>query len=240
MQAVHCIIPARIGSSRFPGKPLFKLCGREMILRTMDRAKKADCFASIVCATDDDSIADLVKQAGYEAFKTGPAATGSDRVAFAAKQLGLDLVVNLQGDEPVVDLDLLRNVSKTLAQYPEAWVSACSPLNSEDASLETVVKVLVSNEGFALDFRRNIPAIEVPKWQEHRGIYAYSLKCREEFSSLPQSSREVAESLEQLRILGKTPIRMIKTLTPSFSVDVLSDAEKVEALIRSSSEYDEF
>ena len=68
MQAVHCVIPARIGSSRFPGKPLFKLCGREMILRTMDRAKKADCFASIVCATDDDSIADLVKQAGYEAF----------------------------------------------------------------------------------------------------------------------------------------------------------------------------
>lgn len=233
LEPVHCVIPARIGSSRFPGKPLYKLCGREMILWTMERAHQAGCFSKIVCATDDSRIAHVVKSAGYEAVLTGNAATGSDRVALASKQLGLDLVVNLQGDEPTVDLDLLRHVAMALAKEPEYWVSAFSPLRKEDLLKNSVVKVAVSSDGFATDFRRSVPENEFGQWAEHRGIYAYSFKSREEFFALPQAPREQAESLEQLRILGKTPIRMVETQVPSYSVDLLSDVPTVEDQLKS-------
>ena len=96
--AVHCIVPARMGSSRFPGKPLIKILGKEMIVRTMERARLAHCFDRIVCATDSEEIAEVVSKVGFDYVLTGPAATGSDRVAQAAKVLDLDLVVNLQGD----------------------------------------------------------------------------------------------------------------------------------------------
>lgn len=234
MALVHCIIPARIGSSRFPGKPLFKLCGREMILRTMDQAHLASCFSRIICATDDDKIKEVVESAGYEAIKTGFAATGSDRVALAAEQLGLDLVVNLQGDEPLVDISLLQKVAKTLEKYPDHWVSGASPLRKEDATIESIVKVSISLEGFALDFKRCIPEKDYEKWEEHRGIYAYSALSRREFRALPQAPRELAESLEQMRILGKTPIRMVRTSLPSYSVDTPLDASIVENVIKAS------
>ena len=94
--AVHCVVPARYTSSRFPGKPLVPICGRPMILRTLDRAVAAGCFKSVVCATDDIRIFKTVEEAGYTAVLTGPAVTGSDRVSEVAEKLGLDLVVNLQ------------------------------------------------------------------------------------------------------------------------------------------------
>ena len=190
--AVHCIVPARMGSSRFPGKPLVKILGKQMIVRTMERALLAECFDRIVCATDSEEVAEAVSRAGFEFILTGPAATGSDRVAFAARALDLDLVVNLQGDEPLVEPSVLCEVAKALA--------------NEDAH----------------------------RWFQHQGIYAYSRRCRDEFSSLPQSEVEKERSLEQMRIMGIRPIRIVQSPYPSISVDVPSDVKAVEGALTKS------
>ena len=230
MTPVHCIIPARMSSSRFPGKPLVSLQGRPMILRTMDRARDAGCFIDIACATDSEKIASVVTAAGYRAVMTGECATGSDRVYEAAKKLDWDLVVNLQGDEPVADVKMIRDVALALAEEPGSWVTAESPLLDSDIDDMTVVKVKSAN-GYAVAFCRQILG-PVAGWNVHRGIYAYSREAREEFNSLPQSADEKRFSLEQLRILGKRPIRVIESTEHSMSVDVPSDVAKMETLIQ--------
>ena len=228
--AVHCIVPARMGSSRFPGKPLVKILGKEMIVRTMERAVRAECFDRIVCATDSEEIAGVVSRAGFEFVLTGSAATGSDRVAMAAQELGLDLVVNLQGDEPLVEPSVLRDVASALESHPDEWVTVACPLNPAEAELKTVVKVLVKGD-YALDFTRSVAVEDASRWFQHQGIYAYSRRCRDEFSSLPQSEVEKDRSLEQMRILGKRPIRIVQSPYPSVSVDVPSDLSAVEAAL---------
>ena len=228
--AVHCIVPARMGSSRFPGKPLVKILGKEMIVRTMERAVRAECFDRIVCATDSEEIAGVVSRAGFEFVLTGSAATGSDRVAMAAQELGLDLVVNLQGDEPLVEPSVLRDVASALESHPDEWVTVACPLNPAEAELKTVVKVLVKDD-YALDFTRSVAVEDASRWFQHQGIYAYSRRCRDEFSSLPQSEVEKERSLEQMRILGKRPIRIVQSPYPSVSVDVPSDLSAVEAAL---------
>lgn len=219
-----------MGSSRFPGKPLVKILGKEMVVRTMECAVRAECFDRIVCATDSEEIAGVVSRAGFEFVLTGPAATGSDRVASAAQALGLDLVVNLQGDEPLVEPSVLRDVASALESHPDEWVTVACPLNPAEAELKTVVKVLVKGD-YALDFTRSVAVEDASRWFQHQGIYAYSRRCRGEFSSLPQSEVEKERSLEQMRILGKRPIRIVQSPYPSVSVDVPSDVATVEAAL---------
>ena len=220
-----------MGSSRYPGKPLVKILGKEMIVRTMERASQAGCFGRIVCATDSEEIAKVVSEAGFEFMMTGPAATGSDRVAAAAKALDLDLVVNLQGDEPLVEPGLLADVARALEEHPDEWVTVACPLDPEEALVKTVVKVLVEGD-YALDFSRTVAVEDASRWFQHQGIYAYSRRCRDEFSSLPQSRLELERSLEQMRILGRRPIRMVQSPYRSISVDVPSDVSAVEGALR--------
>ena len=198
-----------------------------MIVRTMERAHLADCFGRIVCATDSAEIAEVVSRAGFEFVLTGPAATGSDRVACVARALDLDLVVNLQGDEPLVEPSVLCDVASALENHPDEWVTVACPLNPAEATLKTVVKVLVKDD-YALDFSRSVAVEDAARWFQHQGIYAYSRRCRDEFSSLPQSEVEKERSLEQMRILGKRPIRIVQSPYPSISVDVPSDVSAVE------------
>lgn len=231
MAAVHCVVPARYSSTRFPGKPLVPICGRPMILRTLDRAIAAGCFESVVCATDDVRILKTVESAGFEGVLTESAATGSDRVYEAAKRLGLDLVVNLQGDEPIADLGMLRDVANALAAEPDSWVSVAAPLSDCDRERLSVVKVRMDAAGYAEDFVREIPPGNFV-WCRHVGVYAYSAKSREEFHALPQSAAEKERSLEQLRILGKRPIRMVFGTSLSASVDLPSDVQKVENILK--------
>ena len=231
--AVHCIVPARMGSSRFPGKPLVKILGKQMIVRTMERALLAECFDRIVCATDSEEVAEAVSRAGFEFILTGPAATGSDRVAFAARALDLDLVVNLQGDEPLVEPSVLCEVAKALEAHPDEWVTVACPLDPAEAGLNTVVKVLVK-DGYAQDFSRSVANEDAHRWFQHQGIYAYSRRCRDEFSSLPQGEVEKERSLEQMRIMGIRPIRIVQSPYPSISVDVPSDVKAVEGALTKS------
>lgn len=231
MRPVSCVVPARMGSSRFPGKPLIRLCGREMVLRTLSRARLAGCFDRIICATDSGEIFKLVRNEGFEAVMTPEANTGSDRVAMAADLCKLDLVVNLQGDEPLVEPALLKSVARELAEHEDSWVSASSPLNAADALADTVVKVR-ADRGVALDFTRKVPEGELECWAEHRGIYAYSKNSLNEFQRLPRTEREVSEAIEPLRVLGSREIRIVQTLKPSASVDVPADVPILEAMIQ--------
>lgn len=202
-----------------------------MILRTLDRAAATGCFKSVVCATDDIRILKTVEEAGYTAVLTGPAVTGSDRVSEAAEKLGLDLVVNLQGDEPVADLQMLRDVAKTLAEEPDSWISVAAPLAEEDRDRLSVVKVEIDSTDHATEFIRKLPP-EPRKWYRHVGVYAYSAETRAEFANLPQSALEKERSLEQLRILGKRPIRMVYCTSLSASVDLPADVQKVESILK--------
>lgn len=217
-----------MGSSRFPGKPLALIAGKPMILHTLERARQADCFQQIFCATDHIEIAKVVEDAGFRAILTPDCKTGSDRVAFVASLLHLELVVNLQGDEPVASLTLLRQVSEALSWDSQSWVTAMSPLQSADLQNPNVVKVQVI-DGFAKAFTRR--AVQGEHWFSHRGIYAYSYTHLQEFASLPQAPSEQDESLEQLRIFPQTPIRAIFTSDASLSVDRPSDIAAVESFL---------
>lgn len=201
-----------------------------MIVRTMERALLAECFGRIVCATDSEEIAEAVSRAGFEFILTGECATGSDRVAEAARALDLDLVVNLQGDEPLVEPALLAQVAEDLSLHPDSWVTVACPLNPAEAEVKTVVKVKVQ-DGLAVDFTRMVSPDEAPLWFQHQGVYAYSRAAREEFAKLPQTELEKKCSLEQMRILGKRPIRIVQSPYPSVSVDVPSDVQMVETLL---------
>ena len=199
-------------------------------MRTMERAMLAGCFENIVCATDSAAIENVVTAAGFDCVMTGECATGSDRVAEAAKKLGLDLVVNLQGDEPLVESSVLCDVARELSEHPDCWVTVACPLDPAEAELKTVVKVLV-RDGEAIDFTRSVPPAEASRWFQHQGIYAYSRESRDEFASLPQGKIELERSLEQMRILGRRPICIVQSAYPSISVDVPSDAAHVEKIL---------
>ena len=199
-------------------------------MRTMERAMLAGCFENIVCATDSAASESVVTAAGFDCVMTGECATGSDRVAEAAKKLGLDLVVNLQGDEPLVEPSVLCDVARELSEHPDCWVTVACPLDPAEAELKTVVKVLV-RDGEAIDFTRSVPPAEASRWFQHQGIYAYSRESRDEFASLPQGKIELERSLEQMRILGRRPIRIVQSAYPSISVDVPSDAAHVEKIL---------
>jgi len=217
-----------MGSTRFPGKPLALINGREMILHTLERARLANCFDRIICATDSQQILTCVKRAGFDAVFTGEHPTGSDRVAEVAVLMRLPLVVNLQGDEPVVSLDLLRQVSNDISLDPSSWVTASSPLNLSELSNPNVVKVRVV-DGVARQFSRG--TVQGAEWFTHRGIYAYSLEALEEFSQLARTVQEREQSLEQLRVMGRRDICVTHTLEQSLSVDVPSDIAAVEAFL---------
>jgi 3-deoxy-manno-octulosonate cytidylyltransferase (CMP-KDO synthetase) len=203
------IIPARYSSSRFPGKPLADLGGKPMVVRVCERAAQSGARAVHV-ATDDERIAAALRAHGHSALMTrADHASGTDRVAEAAAQLGLDedeVVVNLQGDEPLIPPALVREVGLLLSQRPKASVAtACHPIH-DAASLASpnVVKVVMDAEGYALYFSRS--RIPYPREGEapcyrHAGLYAYRAGFLGKLAGLEPCQIERAEALEQLRVL---------------------------------------
>ena len=203
------LIPARYGSSRFPGKPLADLAGKPMVVRVCERAAQSGA-RSVHVATDDKRIAAAVRAHGHSALMTrGDHASGTDRIAEAAILLGLgeqETIVNLQGDEPLVAPRLIAEVAALLAQRPEASVAtACHPIRDESSlGNPNVVKVVLDANGYALYFSRSqIPYPREAKgtWYRHAGLYAYRAGFLKRFASLQVSPLERLEGLEQLRAL---------------------------------------
>ena len=203
------VIPARYASSRFPGKPLADIGGKPMVVHVCERAAQSGA-AAVHVATDDERIARAVRAHGHQALMTrANHASGTDRIAEAALVLALrddDIVVNVQGDEPLVTPKLITDVAEALHGHVDASVAtACHPIHDEAALANpNVVKVVLDAKGYALYFSRS--RIPYPREGDgvcyrHAGIYAYRAGFLQRYAKLPPSPLEKAEALEQLRVL---------------------------------------
>ena len=236
---VAVVIPARYGASRLPGKPLAQIDGRPMIWYVWENARKSRCATHVLVATDDARIADAVRGFGGEARMTSPGCTsGTDRVAEAARGLSEEIIINLQGDEPMMDPSVIDAVAGPLLTDPVVSMGTAAIVQEdpEEFLSSSVVKVVVDDRGDALYFSR----APIPHWRDagsgnyrkHLGIYGYRKDFLLRLSSLPPSSLEKAECLEQLRVLqsgGK--IRVVDVTFDSVGVDTPEDLRVVERKI---------
>lgn len=242
MPKVHLVIPARYHSTRLLAKPLLPIHGQPMILWTAKRAQ-AVSFADTVCvATDDARIEAVVREAGIRVAMTDSAhASGTDRLAQVARDLGFaddDIVINVQGDEPMVPQLLLEQVMQLLLDNPEcAMATLCEPIDDEEAFLRaSVVKVVMDNAGRALYFSRApIPHDRDGVGQvayRHLGLYAYRVRMLKAFSGWQQGVLERLESLEQLRVLehGERIACAVAKVSLPAGVDTQADLDRLNAL----------
>ena len=237
----HVIIPARYGSTRFPGKPLAEIAGKPMVVRVCERASKSGA-ASVHVATDDTRIARAVEEAGFDAVMTrADHSSGTDRLAEAAKKLGLknsSIVVNVQGDEPLIAPKLIGQVARALDKKRNAAVStACHAIHDEAALANpNVVKVVLDAEGYALYFSRSqipYPRDRGARCYRHAGIYGYRVAFLKKYSRLKESPLEKAEALEQLRVLWhgyRIAVAISETEIPP-GVDTAEDLEAVRKIL---------
>jgi 3-deoxy-manno-octulosonate cytidylyltransferase (CMP-KDO synthetase) len=235
------IIPARWGSTRFPGKALHGIAGKPLIRHVWERCVEADCFDQIVIATDDMRIAEVGFNFGAEiALTAADHPSGTDRVAEVARKLKkATIVVNVQGDEPLVDPSLLQRLVRKLADNRNLpIVTAATPISLEDSLSEHNVKVVMDRLGNALYFSRScIPfrrGTNEVKTFKHLGIYGFRRKALLDFVRMSPGALEQAEQLEQLRALENgLKIRVVVSEINSIGVDTPDDATEVERLILS-------
>lgn len=238
----HVIIPARYASTRFPGKPLAEIAGKPMVVHVCERAAKSGA-AGVHVATDDRRIADAVRAHGHRAIMTrADHPSGTDRLAEAARKLALkdrDIVVNVQGDEPLIPPKLISRVGNLLYKKVKASVStACHAIHDEAAlASPNVVKVALDAQGYALYFSRSrIPYPREPgaACYRHAGIYGYRVSFLKKYSRLKPSPLEKAEALEQLRALWhgyRIAVALSETEIPP-GVDTPEDLEAVRRILR--------
>jgi 3-deoxy-manno-octulosonate cytidylyltransferase (CMP-KDO synthetase) len=254
-QIAVAVIPARYGSRRLPGKPLLEIGGKPLILWVAERALTAHSVSRAIVATDDARIFDTVTSAGFEAMMTrADHASGTDRVAEVARHLAAGIIVNVQGDEPLIEPKTIDRAVNELASNAELLMATTSEPIAEAAEVlnPAVVKVVVDREGYAISFSRNpIPwpnqavtrhgSIEAAlgnepallfSFRKHTGLYVYRREFLLEFSGWPQSESERRESLEQLRALERgVKIKVVAAAAPSIGVDTMADLERVRALV---------
>jgi 3-deoxy-manno-octulosonate cytidylyltransferase (CMP-KDO synthetase) len=238
------IIPARFASTRFPGKPLALIAGKPLIQRVVEQCKKAGYLAEIIVATDDSRIATVAKQFCRVEMTRPDHPSGSDRIAEVASRLQCDAIVNIQGDEPLIEPSVIDAVAGALGR--EALSTAATPIkNPAEYDNPNVVKVVVNAAGRALYFsRRTIPYLREAAsrsaneqlaafpFLKHLGIYGYRRETLLKLVQFPVSPLEQAEKLEQLRALENgIPIAIVKVDYDSVGVDTPEDVTKVESLL---------
>lgn len=255
--SVVAILPARYASSRFPGKPLVDLCGKPMVQRVYEQAQQAQTVSRVLVATDDERIQTAVLNFGGEVVLTRPDhPTGTDRLAEVAAGLSESIIVNVQGDEPLMSPATIDAAVQPLLDDPTLeMATTCEPLTQgEDIINPNIVKVVCNQQGFALYFSRSvIPALRLPNplsetvippgatsahpadvWFKHTGLYVYRREFLLHFASLSPCFLEQLESLEQLRALYHGHrIKVVKVTHASPGVDTPEDADRVRALLNS-------
>lgn len=253
MAKFYVVIPARYASTRLPGKPLLDIAGKPMVVWVVGRAKQSGA-TEVIVATDDARILEAVKQYGYQAMMTRENhVSGTDRIAEVALSQGWHddaIIVNVQGDEPLIDPALISQVATALAESNDAVMStACHRItNKNDFLNPNVVKVVLDKNQSALYFSRApIPyprdsisdvtlASNIPAYR-HVGIYAYKAKFLKEYASIQPAAVEQFESLEQLRVLYqgyKIAVTICKN-APATGVDTEEDIINVRNLINATS-----
>jgi 3-deoxy-manno-octulosonate cytidylyltransferase (CMP-KDO synthetase) len=238
------VIPARYGSSRFPGKPLIDLKGKSMIQRAYEGAKRCTLFEEVIVATDDQRILDVVLSFGGKAMMTSQShPSGTDRCAEVASAYSqMDVVVNIQGDEPLVDFRQLEQLIKAF----EDRDTQIATLGNKSVSMDDLlnpnrIKIVVNNADEAIYFSRSpIPNFHQAKQEplsaypylRHIGLYAYRSDILSELTALEPTALELTESLEQLRWLyyGYS-IKVVETTIETPNIDVPEDVQKVLNLL---------
>jgi 3-deoxy-manno-octulosonate cytidylyltransferase (CMP-KDO synthetase) len=231
------VIPARFASSRFPGKPLASIGGKPMIQHVWERAARAPCLSSILIATDDERIAGAARAFGANVAMTrSDHESGTDRVAEAAAATAADIVVNIQGDEPLIDPAAIQTAVLTLLDDATCQMATLMKRISRPEEIENpnVVKVVASLSGQALYFSRSL--LPFPRGNaihyKHIGLYVYRRDLLLGYSSLRRGPLEAAEKLEQLRALENgIPIRVAETSYESLGVDTPDDLLAAEAAL---------
>jgi 3-deoxy-manno-octulosonate cytidylyltransferase (CMP-KDO synthetase) len=250
------LIPARLGSTRLPDKPLADIAGRPMVVHVAERAARSGAAAVVVAADDERTVAACTAH-GVRALITGRHhATGSDRLAEACALLGLQggqIVVNVQGDEPLIEPSLIAAVANLLVEREDCVMATAAHAIDDAAEFANpnVVKVICDAQGRALAFSRApLPwwrdgyasglsattALSRPAPLRHVGLYAYRADFLRRYPSLPESPLEAIESLEQLRVLwhGERIAVHVSTQRPGPGVDTPQDLERVRALLGAS------
>ncbi len=238
------VIPARWGSTRFPGKSLALVAGKPLVCRVVEQVLKAGCLDRVIVATDDPRIEEAVRDLGVRVAMTRPDhPSGTDRVAEAVQSERGEIVINIQGDEPMIDPGLIDRLAVEMKQNPD-WdmATAAAPISERrDLEADTVVKVVWGDRHRALYFSRlPIPFVRGQDplsasglhWR-HVGIYAYRREFLDRLVATAPTALEHAEKLEQLRALhigGR--IAVLETGEPGIGIDTPSDVVLVEELIR--------
>lgn len=235
---VLCVIPARYASTRLPGKPLKDIAGKPMVCRVYERAIKAKNVAKTIVATDDERILAAVQENGGEAMMTRKDhATGTDRLAeVAASFPDVDLIVNVQGDEPLIEPELIDDLIAVFADDTELNMATVKTQITAEAEADNPnnVKVVTDKNGYALYFSRSLmpyPRHTGCPVYKHIGIYAYKRDFLLKYAKMEPTPLETAESLEQLRALENGyRIKVVETKAKFVGVDTLEDLVKVNEI----------
>ena len=238
------IIPARYASTRFPAKPLALIAGRPLLQRVVEQCRQAKSLSEVIVATDDERIAAVARKFCRVEMTRADHPSGSDRIAEVAGRCECDAVVNIQGDEPLIDPAVIDAVAGALARH-EMSTAATAIRNAEDYDNPNVVKVVADASGRALYFsRRTIPYVREAAGRpiveqlaafpflKHLGIYGYRRETLLRLVKFPVSPLEHAEKLEQLRALEHgIPIAVVTVDYDSVGVDVPEDVARVEKIL---------
>jgi 3-deoxy-manno-octulosonate cytidylyltransferase (CMP-KDO synthetase) len=243
---IIAIIPARYGSTRFPGKALAMIKGKPMIQWVYERTKGSTLINRVIVATDDERIREAVVAFNGEVIMTAADhATGTDRIAEVARQLTCDLVVNVQGDEPLIQPEMIDQAIQPLVDDTSIPMGTlCRQIdNREEAFDPNVVKVVFDKQGFALYFSRAPIPWDRDQWAgkqslrelvlhdvlyKHVGLYVFRRDFLLQYAALPQTRLEAAEKLEQLRALENGfRIKTVVTQHESFGVDIPDDLSRI-------------
>lgn len=236
-----CVIPARFASTRLPGKPLADIAGKPMIQRVYERAMKAKRPASVLVATDDDRVFQAMQSCNGKAMMTAADhPTGTDRLAeVAAAYKDIDVIINVQGDEPLIDPEVIDNLAAAFDEDKDLQMATVmTKMDEEEKNNPNNVKVVTDKKGYALYFSRSL--VPYPRvatgvaTYKHIGIYAYKRDFLLNYAKMEPTILEQTESLEQLRVLENGyKIKVIETDCKFVGVDTAEDLEKVNEVYRS-------
>ncbi len=227
---VCCVIPSRMNSSRFPGKPMVKINGKELILRMCDIASKCKTINRIIVATEDNIIHNIVKDYGYDAIITSKQITCTHRVSEVAKKLDCDYIINIQGDEPCLNEVLIDSMVEFAITNQHNMVQAVYPLTQDDIIDEDCVKAVVNN-GKIIYLARN-PEMITKNLVGISGVYVYKKETIENFIDYDLRLVEAWEGLDTFGFIGKDDVIPFMFPNRTFAVDRPSDIKVVENYLK--------
>lgn len=238
------VIPARYASTRLPGKPLIEIAGLPLVIRVLKRVQECSRVDRTIVATDDERIADVVRAHGGEAMMTPPELpSGGDRVAYAARGIPCEYVLNVQGDDPLVGSDMVDPLIEALENKVDTKLALLAKQieNHEEVSSKDIVKMVFDENGRGLYFSRcgiPFPRNDGGVWYKHIGPYAWRRDFLLEFSSWPQTTLEKTESLEMLRVLEKGySIQCVKAGRDAIEIDTPEDLARIERFLAANPEF---